>query len=212
MGWVFAIGLAVIAATAMIVLGRLPRSSWELLGSALLLGIAGYAWQGRPALSGAPRNADMLGTPFDEKLVERRLSLSRQYGKAAQWLTLSDGMARQGKPREAANVLLSGLRDAPDDPALWLGLGNALVAQGDNIISPAADYAYRRAMALAPQSPGAPYFYGLALARSGQLDAARGMWAPLAARLPANSDLRGELERDIVVIDRVLAQGAPAAP
>ena len=34
---------------------KAPRSSWELLGAALLLGIAGYAWQGSPAQRGAPR-------------------------------------------------------------------------------------------------------------------------------------------------------------
>ncbi|CAN5353248.1 hypothetical protein BH10PSE12_BH10PSE12_19300 [soil metagenome] len=212
MGWIFAIGLAVLAAAAMVWLGRLPRTAWELLGAALLLGLAGYAWQGHPGLPGAPRNAEVMAAPFDEQMVARRLSLSPQFGKPGQWLTLSDGLGRQGKPREAANVLIAGLRDAPDDPAMWLGLGNALVAQGGDILSPSADFAYRRAMALAPQAPGAPYFYGLALARSGQLDAARGLWAPLAARLPEKSKLRAELERNVALIDGSLAQGAPTAP
>lgn len=206
MGWLFALGLALVAAGAIIRLGRLPRATWELLGAALLLGIAGYAWQGSPGLAGTPRAAAEKAAPFDEKLAERRRALGERFGKAGQWLVLSDGLGRQGKTREAANVLVSAVRESPDDPNLWVGLGNALVAHG-GMLSPSADFAYRRAMALDPQAPAAPYFYGLALGRSGQLEGARKIWAPLAARLPQGSGLRAELEQTVRLIDRTLAGG-----
>jgi cytochrome c-type biogenesis protein CcmH/NrfG len=208
MGWFLAIGLALIVAAAVIRLGRLPRATWELLGAALLLGLAGYAWQGNPGLAGSPRSGEARTAAFDEKMIERRRALAERFGKSAQWLTLSDGLGRQGKTREAANVLVSGLRESPDDPNLWLGLANALVVHGDGILSPSAEFAFRRALALDSVGPATPYFYGLALARSGRLDEARGQWAPLAARLPAGSGLRAELQRNLAAIDQAQALGA----
>lgn len=212
-GWFIAFGLAALAFVALLLIGRIPRSAREISAAALLLGLAGYAWQGHPGQAGAPRLvAQDKGGTFDEKLAEQRRGLAERYGPAAQWLILSDGLARQGKSKEAANVLLSGLRDSPDDANLWLGMGNALVAHSEGVISPGADFAYRRALAIDPAGPAPRYFYGLALARAGQLQAARDLWAPLVASAPQGSQVKAELESNIARIDAMLASGAPAAP
>ncbi len=205
-GWIIAFALAGLTLGGLLLLGRIPRSAREVSAAALLLGLAGYAWQGNPGLAGAPRKAAAAnGKDFDEELAEKRRGLAERFGPAAQWMMLSDGLARQGKTKEAANVLLSALRDRPDDANLWLGLGNALVAHGDGMLSPGAQFAYRRALAIDPEGPAPRYFYGLALAQAGQLQAARDLWAPLAARAPADSDVRKELEANIARIDAMLA-------
>ncbi|WP_313806520.1 cytochrome C biosynthesis protein [Sphingobium sp.] len=205
-GWIIAAALAMGTLAAIMAVGRIPRSAWEITAAALLLGLAGYAWQGRPGLAGSPRqSAEKGGAAFDEKLAEQRRGMAERYGKAGQWLLLSDGLGRQGKTKEAANVLLSGLRETPDDPNLWLGFGNALVAHASGVLSPAADFAYRRAMAIDPDGPAPRYFYGLALARAGQLKEARALWAPLAASAPQGSEVRKELESNIARIDAVLS-------
>lgn len=212
-GWIIAFGLAALAFGALLLVGRIPKSTRELTAAALLLGLAGYAWQGNPGQAGAPRTvAKAQGEGFDEDLAERRRGLAERFGPAAQWMMLSDGLARQGKTREAANVLLSGLRDSPDDANLWLGLGNALVAHQGGVISPGAEFAYRRALAIDPQGPAPRYFYGLALARAGQLQAARDLWAPLAASAPPDSQVRAELESNIARIDAMLSAGQSVAP
>jgi cytochrome c-type biogenesis protein CcmH len=54
----------------------------------------------------------------------------------------------------------------PGDAQLWIGLGNALVDHAHGL-TPPAEFAYKRAAELAPGHPAAPFFYGLALARSG---------------------------------------------
>jgi cytochrome c-type biogenesis protein CcmH/NrfG len=72
-------------------------------------------------------------------------------------------------------------------------------------VSPAASYSYEQAMRLAPANYAAPYFYGLALAQSGQYDAARKLWAALYARVPKDSPLHAELEADLARLDRILA-------
>lgn len=205
MGWGIVFVLAAITALGLLLFGRLPRKLWELTGAALLIGVAGYAWQGSPGLRGTPRDPAKLASRFDEDLAKMRRSFGGEYGEAGSWLTLSDGFARQGKTREAANVLLSGLRSRPDDAALWVGMGNALVAYGDGMLSPAAEYSYKKAMQLAPKSGAAPYFYGLALAQSGQYQDARTVWQALSDQLPEEAPLHAQLARNLALIDRILA-------
>lgn len=204
MSWVAILGLLAVVAAGLLVLGRLPRGLWEPVGAALLFGLAGYAWQGFPALPGAPRSAAQSAPRFDEEMVKLRNSFGGQYGATMQWLTLSDGYARQGNSEGAVHVLDSGLRARPDDAALWVAMGNALVAHGEGLISPAAEYSFGQAMRLAPQGSSAPYFYGLALASSGQFDAARKVWTPLYARLPEKAPLRAQLENNLAKLDTLL--------
>lgn len=211
-GWFLAFGLAALAFIAMLLVGRIPRSAHEITAAALLLGLAGYAWQGNPGLAGAPRTVKQIDAPFDEKLAEQRRGLAERYGPAGQWLVMSDGLGRQGKTKESANILLAGLRQTPNDPNLWLGLGNALVAHADGVVSPGADFAYRRALALDPDGLAPRYFYGLALARNGQLQAARDLWAPLAAATPPGSVIRTELDANIARIDSLLSGNGPVSP
>lgn len=212
-GWLIAAAFAFCLMALLIAVGRIPRMSWELTAAAVLLGLAGYAWQGGPGLPGRPKMASASTDrgKFDEQLAERRRGMAERYGKAGQWLMLSDGLGRQGKTKEAANVLLAGLKQTPDDPNLWLGLGNALIAHAGGVVSPSADFAYRRAMTLDPDAPAPPYFYGLALVRAGQLQAAKELWAPLAARAPEGSEIKAELELSIARIDAMLAAGTPVA-
>lgn len=212
-GWLIAAAFAFCLMALLIAVGRIPRMSWELTAAAVLLGLAGYAWQGSPGLPGRPKMASASTDrgKFDEQLAERRRGMAERYGKAGQWLMLSDGLGRQGKTKEAANVLLAGLKQTPNDPNLWLGLGNALIAHAGGVVSPSADFAYRRAMTLDPDAPAPPYFYGLALVRAGQLQAAKELWAPLAARAPEGSEIKAELELSIARIDAMLAAGTPVA-
>ncbi len=212
MNWAIIALLLVVVAAGLVLLGRLPRGLWELVGAALLIGVAGYAWQGSPGLAGAPREAADTAPRFDEDLAKLRNSFGGQYGQTGQWLTLSDGFARRGKTKEAVNVIVAGLRTQPDDPALWVGLGNALVLHGDGFISPSAEYSYQRAMQLAPQGSAAPFFYGLALAQSGQYAPARKVWAALKDRVPPESPLHAELEADLARLDRILSGQEGTAP
>jgi len=204
MGWAVILLLLVVTATGLLALGRLPRSLCELTGAALLFGVAGYAWQGQPGLAGDPRDARQTAPRFDEDMAKLRRSFG-EYGEAGQWLTLSDGRARQGQTKDAANVLMSGLRANPDNPALWVGMGNALVAHAQGILSPAAEYSYQQAMRLSPEGAAAPYFYGLALAQSGEYAGAEKIWQNLSDRLPEEVPLQKQLKANLAQIDRLLA-------
>ena len=54
MGWVFAIGFAALALSALHLSGRCSRLALELAAALLLAGLAGYGWQGSPDLPGHP--------------------------------------------------------------------------------------------------------------------------------------------------------------
>ena len=54
MGWVLAIGFAALTFISLWLSGRCSRQALELVAAALLIAIAGYAWQGSPDMPGNP--------------------------------------------------------------------------------------------------------------------------------------------------------------
>lgn len=54
MGWLFLIVLAALTFGALWKSGRLDRTALELAAVAILIGVAGYTWQGTPDLAGSP--------------------------------------------------------------------------------------------------------------------------------------------------------------
>lgn len=187
-------------------------AGWEAVVAALLVGLAGYAWQGRPALDGSPRSGEQRASAaLDERLIGLRNTLGNKFSPGARWLTLSDGLARSGDSQDAVNILVSAVHAYPKDADLWAGLGTALVMHGGGVLSPAAEYAYQQALAVQPGARSALFFYGLSLAQNGQAGPARSMWVELLDGLPPQSPFRAEMERNIAMLDG-LGAGNPAAP
>jgi cytochrome c-type biogenesis protein CcmH/NrfG len=85
---------------------------------------------------------------------------------------------------------------------LWLGLGNALQAHADGVLTPAARYAFERAAAVAPDHPAPHYFLGLAYVQMGDLDGADAVWRGLLAKTPATAPWRPRVEARLALIDR----------
>ena len=194
MGWLALVGLAIAAFALVWRYGSLPRHALEIAGAILLVGAAGYAWQGSPSQPGVNLEAaEKPGRPIDPLLVQTRRQMAGRFGQDAQWLDLTDRLIEMGQTQTAVVAARSGLRDNRNSPALWVGLGNALVAHGDGVISPAAEFAYRRAFELSPQDPEAPFFYGYALVQAGQPDKALTVLKPLLARTPENAPWRPQL-------------------
>lgn len=204
-GLFIAAAIALLAFLALKFAARLSWSRMAPVATALLLGLAGYAWQAHPRLAGHDVKPS-VAAKFDERLAEKRRSIGERLGPASQWLVMSDGLARAGNTQDAANIIVRGLDKTPRDADLWVGLGNALLAHAGGRLTPAADHAYRQAMALAPEAISPSYFYGLALAQSEQFESAQRIWARLALRLPERADLRMELVRNLMLLDRLIAQ------
>jgi cytochrome c-type biogenesis protein CcmH len=205
MGWLMVLLLAAGALTAIWRLGRLDRAGLQFVASALLLALAGYVWQGSPGVAGRPKPPPAPEQLADTAFAEMRRDMIGRFDTADRWLTMADSLQRSGDTRNAAGVIRAGLRAHPGNATLWLGYANALYLHGGGLMSPAVQLAFRRAAQRAPDHPAPPFFYGLALAQSGQLDEAERIWRGLAARVPAESPWKAEVERQLQQLAQVRA-------
>jgi len=170
----------------------------QLAAASLLIGASGYALQGRPGLSGSPRAA--AANRVVVPLTGARDAFFGEFTPSGHWLLLSDSMVRRGDTADAAGILRSAVREHPRDVALWVGLGNALVDHA-GMLTPAAQLAYERAVELAPGHPAAPFFSGLALARSGDRAGALALWREILAEAPADASWRPMVEDAIAALE-----------
>lgn len=204
MGWAM---LALIAATvaALLAVLRVPRALWTMVGAALLLGAAGYARQGRPGLAAHPAAADAVKLPVPPGYKELRDDLYGRFGAESAYFAISDLQLADGDATFAAGVIAGGLRAISDDVALWSELGNIIALHDRGLVSPAALFAFQRAMTISPRHPGPPFFLGYAYLRSGEFAKARPYWARALALSPASAEYRGAIAARLALLDRLLA-------
>lgn len=207
--WLWILLAAALTIGGMMWLGKLPAAARPLAGAAVMLGLAGYALQGSPSLPGKPVAAVEDDSGFGDVLTDPRQGMADRFGPAAQWLGMSDGFARTGKTELAAQTLEKGLEKYPDNVDLWVGLGNALVAHGGGVMSPASALAFDEAARRDPTHPAPPFFAGLALAQGGDLKGAEAVWGELLSRSPADAPWRPDLEMRLAQLRQAL--GAPPA-
>ncbi len=206
MGWVLVFGLALAAFAALVLVFKAPRKGWEAIGAALLLGIAGFAWQARPAQPGAPKQAVEAERKDATALVAARQELAKASGQPPNsWMVIADALARNGDFGDAAGVVLGAVEKNPDNADAWLSLANNLVGHADGVLTPASRYAYDRAIQADPQHPGPAFFLGLALAGEGKLDEGRALWADLLARAPKDAPWRADLTERLARLDAFIA-------
>ncbi|MEO5938726.1 MAG: hypothetical protein ABIQ43_06915 [Sphingomonas sp.] len=208
MGWAT---LALIAATtaALLVVLRVPRLLWSLVGSVLMLGAAGYAWQGQPTLAGHPVAAQTTKLPVDPTYKKLRDAFFGRFGGEAMYFGISDVALASGKTEFAARVMTGGVDYAPKNAALWTELGNVIALHDHNLVSPASLFAYQQAMRVAPDHPGPPFFLGWAYVRAGQLAAARPYWARALALAPPKAEYRFDVAKRLALLDAYLAEAKP---
>jgi len=196
-GWV---GLLVLVAASLGLLWalRVRGTMMHLSVAALLFGSAGYAFLGQPELPSSPRSAEQRRPPIP--LTNLRHAFFGQFTPTEHWLVMSESLASRGRTQEAAGILQSAVREHPGDPALWIGLGNAL-ADHAGTLTPASELAFRRAQELAPTYPAPRFFYGLALARSGDPKDALILWRQILAEAPADASWRPFVEDAVAALE-----------
>ena len=203
MGWLILVLLIAAVLGGMWLLG-LRGPLLTASAAALALGGAGYALQGKPEQRGAPASAQAL--PETVPLAEARHIFFDRFTRGESWLVMAEALERRGRTGDSAALLQNAVRRSPGDIQLWIGLGNALVAHSQGL-TPPAELAYRRAAALNPQHPAPAFFYGLALARSGEPAAATAVWKGLLENAPANAAWRPLVENGVAALDPQAAAG-----
>jgi cytochrome c-type biogenesis protein CcmH/NrfG len=207
MGWIAMLLLAAAVFVAVWRFGRLDKAGLQILGAALLLAVAGYAWQGRPDLAGSPKRAVEHKAVPEGAFASMRGAMLGRFDTADHWLTMAEAYSRDGDTRGAADIIRAGLRAHPDNATLWVGYGNALVMHAGGLMTPAAQLAFDRAAKLAPDHPGPKFFYGLSLAQSGRLAEAEKVWRDLLAGAPPDAQWRAQVEQQLQLLDQARATG-----
>jgi cytochrome c-type biogenesis protein CcmH len=207
MGWVILLLLIGASLTLLWWLG--VRGGLLTAGAAaLVLGASGYALQGSPKTPGAPAASGEGHDIFP--LTEARHAFFGNFTPAESWLRMSEALARDGKSEDAVGILQNAVKRYPGDPQLWVGLGNALVDHARGL-TPPAELAYRRAAEMAPGHPGAPFFYGLALARSGDRQGALAVWQQILKTAPKDAGWRPLVEQGVAALSGQPSAARPQA-
>lgn len=207
MGWIVMLLMALALVAALWRFARLERGALQLVLAALMLALAGYAWQGSPSFEGQPKQAATREKLPDTPFAALRRDIFGGFDRADHWLSMSEGYQRRGDTANAAGLIRSGLRANPQNATLWTGYGNALVLHGGGIVSPAADLAFRRAATLAPRHPGPRLFHGVALMQNGRFAEAERVWREALALAPPDAPWREGLAEQLRQIEEARRAG-----
>jgi cytochrome c-type biogenesis protein CcmH len=210
MGWLMLVLVAIAAGGVLALIGY-PKRLWTVAATALTLGATGYAWQGRPAIAGHPVEAHDEKVEVPEEIVKVRDAMFGRFNFDWSHFMLSDSMIRSGAPASAVKAMQDGVFRAPNDGAMWTGLGTAL-AEHDKGVSPAARLAFDRAMALWPKHPGPPFFLGLAYARAGQPVEGRAYVERAVALTPDTVSYKADLVMWLNLLDETIARQNQMGP
>ncbi|WP_420141048.1 tetratricopeptide repeat protein [Sphingomonas sp.] len=205
-GWAIPLLCAALLLLALTLLARPGRGALQLTVAFMLLGLAGYAWQGSPGLAGQPARAAADKAREDTLFARERKAFFETMGPDAQMLDMTDALIRNGNPAYAAGLLRGELSRRPRSATLWIAYGHALSEYAGGMVTPAARFAFERGRALAPRNPAASYFLGLALAQSGDLDGAEAVWSGLVPVMTTRPEWRVLLAQKLFVLGQIRSQ------
>ena len=207
-GWVALALLASVSLGAVVVLGRLPKGHWQVAAAAVLLGMTGYALQGRPSARSAPAKSLAAKEDAAAQLVDMRADMDQSFGSAKRWLITADSFAKQGDYPLSASYIQSGLRNEPGNPDLWSALGLQLMLASDGQMSPPAQLAFDKARAIRPNYPAPYYFSGLSRLFGGDLDGAILLWEKALSLATPNAKWKPRLESQLQAARMLQLQAA----
>lgn len=212
MGWVIMVALAALTFLGLWRWVRRDAGAMQFLGAALLLALAGYAWQGRPGLAGVPKASQAEAPRPKSRFAQLRRQLLGETDNGNVWMTMADPYLEAGDTEQAVRVIQSGIDKAPRDMDLWLGLADALVQHADGQVTPAAQLAFQRAAQIAPNHPAPTFFFGVALAGMGQFEAADQLWQEVLANPQVTDAWRDAVAQERARIAQMRAMAGAAPP
>lgn len=174
--------------------------------------IATYLALGSPNLPGEPLAARLAKPPAERSIdtlvaqVEEHLEHNPRDGRG--WEILAPVYLRLGRFDDAVKARRNALADNGETADRQAGLGEALVAAAQGIVTAEASKAFARAVALDPHQPKARFYLGLAAEQDGrQADAAKA-WRSLIAEAPADAPWLGFVRTALRRIDPTAPEAA----
>jgi cytochrome c-type biogenesis protein CcmH len=210
-GWVVVLLLAAMVASGLLLVTQSRRQLWPIILAAVVLGLAGYAWQGQAALPGAPAKPIKAQLQAADTLIAMRADMDMSYGVGKQYLTLADSYARDGNYRYAAAFIQSGLNKYPQNGDLWAGLGVVLFLAGEAKMSPPAELAFANARKFGPTNRAPDYFSGMAELFAGRPNETLAIWQRLVDEAPDKAVWKPKLESQLKGLKSLLQSAQPVA-
>ncbi len=202
--WIVIAPAALILCVAIIMVGRLPRRLWEMCAAFLVLGLAGYAFQGKPHLAAAPAQPIMRDNAAAAQLIKLREQMAPTFASAKNWTILGDSMARQGNYKLAMSVVGSGLKEQPKNADLWAALGlYAMLANNGRIGAP-SELAFAKARKFNPNLAAPDYFEGLNALADRQILETLNKWDAALEKAPSDSQWAGTVRGQRASLFRAL--------
>lgn len=209
-GWLALALLAAISLAATVWFVRHNKGLWQVAAAALLLGMTGYALQGRPATPASPAKSVAAREDAAVQLVAMRADMDQQFGGAKRWLVTADSFAKQGDYKLSASYIQAGLRQNPQDPDLWSALGLQLMLASGGQMSPPAQLAFDKARAIRPNYPSPYYFAGLSRLFGGDIDGAVLLWEKTLSLATPKAKWRPKMEAQLAGAKALKAQADAA--
>ena len=169
-----------------------------------------YLHTGSPDLPDRPlasRNP-MPGTgeSLDHLVAQVQTHLDKNPTDGRGWSVLAPVLVRLGRFDDATLAYRNAIKFAGDTAQRRAGLGEALVAAANGVVTAEAKDEFERAMELDPDEAKASYFLGLAAEQDGRPKDAAKIWQALLAKAPQDAPWRHVVETGLQRI------GAPAKP
>ena len=205
-GWIALGVLAALSLAALVVIGRLKKGYSQLAAAAILLGMTGYALQGRPSVKSAPAKSLAAKEDAAVQLVDMRADMDQSFGGAKRWLVTADAFAKQGDYKLSASYIQAGLKQNPNDPDLWSALGLQLMLASNGEMSLPAQLAFDKARAIRPNYPAPYYFAGLSRLFAGNIDSAILLWEKTLSLATPNAKWKPRLESQLAGAKSLKAQ------
>ncbi|MFN3620064.1 hypothetical protein [Sphingorhabdus sp.] len=207
-GWVALGILSIMSLAVLVFFVRRSKGLWQIAAAAVLLGMTGYALQGRPATPPSPAKPVAASEVAATQLVAIRADMDQSFGSAKRWLVTADSFAKQGDYTLSAAYIQSGLKTDPQNPDLWSALGLQLMLASEGQMSPPAQLAFDKARAIRPNYPAPYYFAGLARLFAGDLDGAILLWEKTVSLATPKAKWKARIESQLQAAKALQAQAA----
>lgn len=205
-GWIALALLAAVSIAALVILGRLQKGYWQIAAAAVVLGMTGYALQGRPSVQSSPAKPLAAKEDAAVQLIAMRSDMDQSFGGAKRWLVTADAFAKEGDYKLSASYIQAGLKQNPEDPDLWSALGLQLMLASNGEMSTPAQLAFDKARMIRPNYPAPYYFAGLSRLFSGNIDSAILFWEKTLSLATPNAKWKPRLESQLAGARALKAQ------
>ena len=154
-----------------------------------------------------PQTAEIA--PLDQLTGRLAQRLETNPEDPAGWVLLGKSYTSIGQPERAIDAYRLGTQHNPVSSELYLLLGEALVVQANNQITPDAVAQFEKAGALDPIHPGPRYYLALAHFQQGKNQLAYDNWLELAQSAPADAPYLAQLRQDLIAVSGRLGIDPP---